>query len=253
MEPYRAAILDTKLDAVHLLLKKAATSGFGQSKIGGEPFWPADRPLPTDSRGANLFFLAQINFAEMPPMPPYPTRGLLQFWIADDDVFGLDFDDGENQADWRAVFHPDFDEKNCGARWTDFSFLKAVENMPILAGQTYLIDFEEVAELVSPTDYRFEQLLKVDFYQKFGEEWWDILSQLSDTLWAADNKIGGYAHFTQEDPRSAADPMLLLFQLDSDDDLGICWGDMGVANFFIREADLRAGDFSRVVFNWDCY
>ena len=55
---------------------------------------------------------------------------------------------------------------------------------------------------------------------------------------------------------------LLLFQMDSEfltDGNGnqtgveILWGDMGIANFFIRAEDLLRRDFSRVLYNWDCY
>ena len=70
---------------------------------------------------------------------------------------------------------------------------------------------------------------------------------------AAGHRIGGYAEFTQEDPRSTEDPMELLFQLDTDSNIGCRWGDMGVANFFIRPEDLQKRDFSRIFFNWDCY
>ncbi len=65
------------------------------------------------------------------------------------------------------------------------------------------------------------------------------------------HKIGGYAYFTQDDPRRASDPMLLLFQLDSDERMDLMWGDMGVGHFFIREKDLVARDFSRVLYDWD--
>jgi uncharacterized protein YwqG len=64
------------------------------------------------------------------------------------------------------------------------------------------------------------------------------------------HRIGGYCAFTQEDPRDPADPKLSLLQLDSDEH--ICWGDSGIAHWFIREADLRARDFSSVEYYWDC-
>ena len=51
------------------------------------------------------------------------------------------------------------------------------------------------------------------------------------------------------DPRARTD-LELLFQLDSDD--GVMWGDCGVGNFFITDADLKRRDFSRVLYNWDC-
>ena len=45
---------------------------------------------------------------------------------------------------------------------------------------------------------------------------------------------------------------ICLFQMDTDDDAEIMWGDSGVANFFIQEKDLAAEDFSDVLYNWDC-
>ncbi|MDN5490601.1 MAG: DUF1963 domain-containing protein, partial [Acinetobacter sp.] len=33
----------------------------------------------------------------------------------------------------------------------------------------------------------------------------------------------------------------------------IMWGDSGVGNFFIHPDDLEKRDFSKVVYNWDCY
>jgi uncharacterized protein YwqG len=48
----------------------------------------------------------------------------------------------------------------------------------------------------------------------------------------------------------------LLLQIDSDGKGGkdrVLWGDVGIGGFFINGEALRRGDFSRVLFNWDCY
>ena len=49
----------------------------------------------------------------------------------------------------------------------------------------------------------------------------------------------------------------LLLQIDSDtddnNDFEIIWGDCGVANFFINSEALLKKDFSKVIYNWDCY
>ena len=68
------------------------------------------------------------------------------------------------------------------------------------------------------------------------------------------SKLLGYPCFTQYDPREYEEEKRkydrLLLQLDSDEH--ICWGDIGIANFFINEQKLAEGDFSDVFYNWDC-
>lgn len=53
------------------------------------------------------------------------------------------------------------------------------------------------------------------------------------------------------DPRRAelepsAPAWKLLLQLDTDDDTGMMWGDVGTLYFWIREQDARCRDFSKV-------
>jgi uncharacterized protein YwqG len=249
LEKFRAEFLKTERPAIRLNLKKTISASPEKSKIGGIPFWPAGADLPKNSAGENLFFLAQINFSEMPTLENFPEKGLLQFWISNDDGYGLDFDNPENQSDFRVVFFENFEQNGS----LDFSFLKETDEMPVPAGTTFLIDYQQVTELCPTTDYYFWQKFGDNFFEQFGKNEWEIREELEEILLAPGHKIGGYAHFTQEDPRSAADPMVLLFQLDTDADSGISWGDEGVANFFIRPADLAKLDFSRVLFNWDCY
>lgn len=105
------------------------------------------------------------------------------------------------------------------------------------------------------SDYRFERLLGEAFLETFGKQRKKVESTLWDTFESCGHKMGGYAYFTQSDPRFDApeeETWLLLLQIDSDDDMGIMWGDVGVGGFFIRENDLKKCDFSRVLYNWDC-
>lgn len=53
-----------------------------QSKFLGLPYLPKGFLYPTDSNRQPLILLAQINFAELPPLPNYPTNGILQFYIS---------------------------------------------------------------------------------------------------------------------------------------------------------------------------
>ncbi|MGH8882735.1 MAG: DUF1963 domain-containing protein, partial [Stackebrandtia sp.] len=55
-----------------------AVSGFGQP---AQKSWRSNRAYR---------FVMQINFAEVPPLPGYPTNGLLQWFVENDELHGLD-------------------------------------------------------------------------------------------------------------------------------------------------------------------
>jgi uncharacterized protein YwqG len=60
-----------------------------------------------------------------------------------------------------------------------------------------------------------------------------------------------------QDPRRAeleagAAEWKLLLHLDTDDDTGWMWGDVGTLYYWIRESDARRGDFSTVWFSYQC-
>jgi len=76
---------------------------------------------------------------------------------------------------------------------------------------------------------------------------------LGEAARVAGDRIGGYPYFTQYDPRyeDYRRHTALLLQIDSDED--IMWGDAGVANFFITPEALERCDFSKVLYNWDCF
>jgi len=50
------------------------------TKVGGMPYWPANRPWPVDSKGTPYFFLGQFNFADSRDLfPDLPGDVLLLF------------------------------------------------------------------------------------------------------------------------------------------------------------------------------
>ena len=126
---------------------------------------------------------------------------------------------------------------------------------------------------MTPEDVRFDGVFHKVLTCLFGEAfanpdrmWWDFLEdddcdRLGDLLNEGgymSSMVLGYPFFTQSDPRgedTIADFDTLLLQIDStcDTPSTVMWGDSGVGNFFINGAALARGDFSRVLFNWDCY
>ena len=193
------------------------------SKIGGSYFWP-------DDETPNLQFLAQINLSELPENDIFPKEGMLQFFIKDDNAYGL----FEDEGGYLVVYHKDISE--------GIEVYKDFPGSPILrvAGMQFTL----AEEPMSLSDFRFEDY-SADFDEdEFGEE-------LYDAFCGAGSKVLGYPFFTQYDPRNDEKYDMLLFQLDSEEGF-VMWGDCGVANFFINADALKRMDFSDVLYNWDC-
>jgi uncharacterized protein YwqG len=253
LEKYSKKIAATLRPFVRIHLQQAENILLWNSKVGGNPYLPKGIPFPVNAEGVQLFFLAQINFAEMPALEGFPTKGILQFFIFDDDLYGLDFDEPEAQHNFRLLFYAD-PETDSDTLITDFSFLRSYDDdMPFQPGSEWAVQFQLETGLMPESDFRFDGIFGEDFFARFGAEEWSLAEAYGKVSDAAGHHIGGYAEFTQEDPRLPEDPMELLFQLDTDSKNGIRWGDMGVANFFIRPDDLAQLNFSRVRYNWDCY
>lgn len=242
------------LEFVKISLCSAPPKNIWNSKFVGKPYWPKEKEYPNTKDGNPLILLAQINFEEVPELKGYPTKGILQFFILSDDVYGLDFDTPldeiiNNPDKYRVVYHHNV--------LKDLSLLESVlpvasqnSDLPIITECSLKFNLKQ--EIPSPTDYRFKRI-SGDIYE-FDDE---VCEYLYDNLDASGSKIGGYANFTQDDPRGYEKPKenwILLFQMDTEecDGVDIMWGDCGVGNFFIQPESLLNCDFSRVWYNWDC-
>lgn len=271
------------VETVRLKPSRSKTTVF-DSKLGGVPYFPKSMEYPTvregEYAGKPLYFLAQLNFAVLPKLPGFPSEGILQFFAGcdGDDVYGIDFDDGFNQNTFRVIYHESI--------ITDESKLYSKEDMPDFGDEDdpypFKGEFLLTAEKTDPmgiceTDFRFDKVVATAYNELFGGEiigMWDkngkglnqVDVQLYDAVFSRSSfntRMGGYPFFTQEDPRGYdeeyAKCTVMLFQSDSENggesgnwDDEICWGDAGVANFFISPEDLEKCDFSHVLYNWDC-
>jgi len=252
LEPFREQLLQTKKTFVRASSQAARKTKPWESKVGGLPYLPREISWPTAPDGRELFFLAQINFATLPSQAPFPSKGIVQFFINDDDLYGMDFDDGENPDTFRVLFHPEVIEQESRLHTKAPRQEWEEDLLPHHPDESYPLVFGLGEEIVPISDYQFYQYFGSDFFRQFGENEWEVMGQMEKSVRSLGHKLGGYAYFTQDDPRRPEDPMILLFQLDSDERMDLMWGDMGVGHFFIREKDLAALDFSRVLYDWDC-
>ncbi|MBR1738530.1 MAG: DUF1963 domain-containing protein, partial [Firmicutes bacterium] len=128
------------------------------------------------------------------------------------------------------------------------------------------ISFEKTKVFMTEDDYRFYDIFKdiskeLGYELNDGEYIDDILTEDVYDKYYDEMNIGswliGYPIYTQFDPRENKSELqrydTLLFQIDSDgNDEEIMFGDGGVANFFINGEALKKGDFSDILYNWDC-
>jgi len=251
LKPFETDLLSTQTEYVKVSTKVATDLVWWESRIGGQPYLPEIFSYPKSDEGKPLFFLAQINFEEVPTLANFPKKGILQFYISDGGNYGASLDTEIGQADFRLLYFPD-PIKDKKELHTEFSPFSQFHDVPLSSGKSYQMKFEKQYEIAPTTDHHFDKKMGGDFFMKFGEKEWDRKAEYDEVISAASHKVGGYAHFTQDDPRMYKNKSsLLLFQLDSDPEIGCQWGDMGIAHFFIEPEDLIAKDFSKVTFNWD--
>lgn len=225
-----------------------------QSKLLHFPSIPKDFPYPVDSAGKYMIPLAQINFKECPKLEGLPDSGYLQFYIANNDVYGLSFDDQQTQSDFRVLY---FKEEDVTDPHQDFSFLADIMNAEYTpVHSSHMLSFQLKQDYLGLGDYQSDkntEPIMSQIYKKYPTIEDKLTDIMYDRFSGTGHKVGGFAYFTQEDPRTYNKEWrdyILLFQLDSDEE--IMWGDVGVANFFIRPNDLADLNFSNIIYNWDC-
>jgi uncharacterized protein YwqG len=253
LQAFEATIRSTAKPFIKIIPEKRAQTNWWQSKIGGKPYLPKNATYPVDLEGNQLLFLAQINFEECPPLPPFPNTGILQFFVFDDPFYGMELNDPFSQDGFRVVYYEKIQHTE-NQLVTDFSFLRNFMPDPIDTKVSYPLKFQLDEEFVPTVDHQFDKILGEDFFYQFAEKELELWEDYNQTVRSSGHKIGGYAHFAQEDPRvNQPFPLQLLFQLDSDQKINCAWGDQGIANFFIDPQDLQQKDFSKIFYNWDCF
>lgn len=260
--------------AIRFSIEKRET-GLFDNKIGGTPYFPKEMEYPrgknNEFEGQPLTLLVQLNFEKLPHIPDFPEKGILQFFIAADDLYGMSpecsGDSLTKQDNFRVIYHENI--------ITDESMLLSADEIPKYEGDEecylpfdgeYLLVPQEPSEML-PTayDFRFGEAF-VESYNEVAEDeiedLWDLDEEIIDDLYDIDFPeavLGGYPIFTQDDPRYGEELEecdTLLFELDSAYDrekgIDIMWGDNGTGSFFIPRKRLKELDFSKVLYNYDC-
>lgn len=269
--------MDKVLEKVDKILKPKQSIQFEISKektdiydnkLGGIPYLPKNVKYPT-SKTSNLplFLLAQINFETLPHIKPFPKTGILQIYIAPDDLYGMNLNKLTSQNNFRILYHDTIikDRTQLTEEFPTFTkgdydmlpFSREYKLIPVEQTIMYADAYTEETQNVYVDEYN-------DLYTPNIKSLFDLDDEVAEQLFERNERknafIGGYPYFTQDDPRnhkSLSDLDIVLFELISQYDkkkgIDIMWGDSGTGTFLISKQNLKNLDFSKVAFNYDCY
>lgn len=277
LEAYREAIASWIFPSHQLHLQPAQEEQFpfGSSKVGGRPDLPPDVEWPM-WKDYPQSFLAQINLADIPPAHGLPSQGLLSFFYA---VQGM-FEDSEFYGD------PD----TCRVIYTPAERLDEMTRRPApddLQEEFTLkpnrVDFAPTLS-VPPSESAFLESLGLGWNsnRKDFDKYWRTFLKSFNKRQSAGNCIHrflGHADPIQGDMQFSCEMHTqglswedireseaerqrvqqsalgwrLLLQIDSEEEkTGMMWGDVGRVYFWIKEEDLSAQRFDRVVCEMQC-
>ncbi len=241
------------------------------SRVGGEPAMLPGEEWPLGPGGEPLCFLAQLDMADLSALPGFPRQGLLRLFVGPEPEYGVDPNDMAAQMGFRALFAPD----PSGAVLRPAPDEGAEDGLGWGEGP-WAVRFGAPAP-TPPDDYDFR------VQGAFSREWAAAHPDLpaggteDADLYASDPsltlglaiaahraaggpptvQVGGYPRFVQvSDPRGWEERYdrydALLLQLSSDHGRYIEIGDGGRMYFFAPSGKLAAGDFSDIMYWWDC-
>jgi uncharacterized protein YwqG len=237
------------------ILKPIQQTGFlHESKFAGLPLLFDQMEHPKDENNEYMLLLAQLNFAELQLAPPFPQKGILQFYISQRCYEKVT--PRAEHCQFKVHYIERGEDYNHPVQ--DFTYLRDVHfsDFPIKSEMKLVAKTQ--FEPVSATDYRLENY--------FNREILNTSITVDERLFkdvylesylAAEHKIGGYPYFIHEDFRKGSQYLqhydTLLLQLVSNDEQGIMWGDSGIISFFINSKKLAQLDFSDIYFHTEEY
>ena len=235
------------------------------SKIEGIPYIPKGRKIPTNSKGQQFMFLAQINCEDLKGLEDFPQEGILQFWVLGSDHFGKDFDNPTNRDGFEVIYYEKiedyYSEDEFKEMYNPYKFdLKYMETLIASEPCKMKFSLEKQKESFNYEllDNLFKEVLEeknLEFNEK--DKLYEEVEKLYDDEFYEEivgTKCNGFPYFTQWEPRDDKQMKeydTSLFQIDSGKEVMI--GDSGVMHFFINREKLKNKDFSDIFYHRDCY
>ncbi len=238
--------------AIRLTPTSGIETGSDGSRLGGPVALAEGQTWPVSKRGAPMELLAQLDFAELPALDGFPTKGVLQFFIPqDDDMMGMG--DEADEGDVAVLYRPN----GAGEELVPTPLVPLEESVSPFLNQDFQRDGvalsgEAFVDPIGTENWEVDAKLDGNILRP-GFDRWEKLLEVQANGKPLIHHAGGYPVFVQWDfrkPGEFDDYDTVLLRLTSDK--CVQWGDVGEANFLIRGEDLAKLDFSRVIFWWDC-
>lgn len=256
-DEFLAWLREQKRPAVALVPNRELPVGAAGTRLFGPAFLKEGEEWPCGSDGKTLDFLAQLDLADCSALEGYPRTGIVQFFIGRDDLFGANLenldqgnflvrliDPGTPGALHASPHKDDFDTSGIDDYSPSYDFEArlrgvALEPQPIIDQMDLSVVDASKRFFALPKEYDLNPL-------------YDAVDAIAMER-PPRHHTGGYPAFIQSDIREYGKYLEcdhVLLRLTSDDLL--MWGDVGECVFMMPGEDLAKGDFSRVVYSWDC-
>ena len=237
----------TKKDC-YIMKAVSKPASLTDSKIGGNPYLPEGEEMPKSQKGEYMPLFCQINFEDI-KLENYPDKGILQLF-ADKDV------------DWPTEFKIKYYEDISKPSQTSFP---EIDLKYFFVQKEVKLSFKKGESFINVNDFRFNDLfceavknhydIDISYWMDLEDEVDVDLDDVFDAFVADSGNVGGYADFTQSDPRDNEldeDYTECLLKIDSNLNSSIEIGDSGIAWVLMREEDLINKNFENAAFDWDC-
>lgn len=237
----------------------------GCSKFGGCPDLPSEIKWPRNKNGSPLTFLAQFRLEDVVPYDVdklLPTKGMLFFFYeVDDQVWGFD---PEDRSNWKVIYyngngsliHTDAPDDLSGESVFNTCSLQFNHDVTLPPWESIFIEklnlnkeeqdaYFDLCERVLEIKDDDEVINRLLGYPDQVQGEMQLECQLvSNGLYCGDST--GYQDPRRKKLEAGAANWRLLFQLDSVEDAGMMWGDVGRLYFWIEENALKECDFEKV-------
>jgi uncharacterized protein YwqG len=250
------------------------------SYLAGHPYLPEGASWP-QYNGVPMFCVVQINFADVGPLPSFPSTGLFQWFVgADSPSSGLTHDELGGTVGFEVRWYHDTTARPVAppsaptpwhavrqepgvyapfspaeARGVTFTIGRALPQLAEFSLDEAGDMARLVRELAKLNGERGDHALDL-LYNGWNFHVLGGYSPFRDDF-VRGSSLGGSAGFTQEDPRGRdsyppiSEPAgQVLITIDQDVyDAG--WGDHGIAHLFGDPGAVARGDLSSVRYYWD--